>query len=115
MNQQEILKKLGIDPKDVVKAKNTSNATLSTKGKVRNEIKEGMDKAIGLCKLYRPIKQTTTIKAQNDPNAKPKIKVFEGHQIVIDNGNGEFEIVVPKLYFETYTTCYISYLDTNDK
>ena len=28
---------------------------------------------------------------------------------------GEFEIVVPKLYFETYTTCYVSYLDNNDK
>ena len=34
---------------------------------------------------------------------------------LIDNGNGNYEIVVPKLYFETYTTCYVSYLDTNDK
>jgi len=115
MSRDDILRKMGIDPKDVVKAKNSNSATLTTKGKVRNEIKEGMDKAIGECKLFRPIKRTTTLKAQNDANAKPKVKDFEGHQIVIDNGNGEYEIVVPKLYFETYTTCYVSYLDSNDK
>ena len=115
MTRDEILQKMGINPKDVVKAKNSNSATLTTKGKVRNEIKEGMDKAIGECKFNRLIR-TTTIKAQNDANAKPKVKDFEGRYIVIENkAKGEFEIVVPKLYFETYTTCYVSYLDNNDK
>ena len=114
MSRDEILAQMGINPNDVRKASNKGNATLSTKGKVRNEIKEGMDKAIGECKFNRLIR-TTTIKAQNDANAKPKVKDFEGRYIVIENGNGEYEIVVPKLYFETYTTCYVSYLDNNDK
>jgi len=62
MSRDEILESMGINPKDVVKASNKSNATLSTKGKVRNEIKEGMDRAISECKFNRLIR-TTTLKA----------------------------------------------------
>ena len=111
MSKEDILKSMGIDPSQVVKAKSSNSATLSEKGKVRNEIKEGMDKAIMVCK-YNKLIRTTTLKAQNDPKASPKVKDFEGRFIVIDNKEkGEYEIVVPKLYFETYTTPYVNFLD----
>ena len=111
MSKEDILKSMGIDPSKVKNTKTTNSASLSEKGKVRNEIKEGMERAIsesGYNKLIR----TTTLKAQNDPKAEPKIKDFEGRFLVIDNKDkGEYEIVVPKLYFETYTTPYVNFLD----
>ena len=115
LTRDQILAKMGIDPSQVVKAKSSNSATLSEKGKVRNEIKDGMDKAIMACK-YNKLIRTTTLKAQNDPKASPKVKDFEGRFIVIDNKEkGEYEIVVPKLYFETYTTPYVNFMDNNDK
>ena len=110
MTREQILAKMGINPKDIIKTKATNNATLSTKGKVRNEIKEGMEKAISESSFNKLIR-TTTLKAQNDKNATPKVKDFEGRYLVIELDNGEYEIVVPKLYFETYTTCYVSFLE----
>ena len=111
MSKEDILKSMGIDPSKVKNTKATNSASLSEKGKVRNEIKEGMERAI-IESTYNKLIRTTTLKAQNDPKAEPKIKDFEGRFLVIDNEDkGEYEIVVPKLYFETYTTPYVNFLD----
>ena len=110
MSRDEILAQMGINPNDVRKASNKGNATLSTKGKVRNEIKEGMEEAINNCK-YNKLIRTTTLKASNDAN-KQSVKDFEGRFIVIeDKAKGEYEVIVPKLYFETYKTPYVNFLD----
>ena len=112
MSKEDILKKMGIDPTQVVKATKTDES-LTLKGQVRNALKIQLNKAISENKHNRMI-STIAQKTQKDANADPKVKDFDGRFLVIEEGE-LYTIVMPKLYFETYTTPYVNFMDNNDK
>ena len=112
MTKEQILAKMGIDPKQVVKKTKTDDS-LSKKGQVRNALKTQLNKAIDENKHNRMI-STIAQKTQKDENANPIVKDFDGKFLVIEEGD-TYTIVMPKLYFETYTTPYVNFMDNNDK